>query len=447
MVLFKGNGLYAGPPKGESPASYGYFDFPTCVRFALVHSPNLLKSRIDIQIRSADLKDAHSQLLPTLQITTRYYFVRAGNKHYSPFNVQIDVPEWDPYLALVKIKSQKILVDMAKISHMDKISEAISEMAKDFYRVHVIDRTLQTRKQLTAFRREKVNYMQSKLRQGTADEVEVKLLENALKGEEIKLKDLERERTEKIADLKRWMGYYPDQDLPLDTRDAANQILTGFNGQYVTYGDVQALSRPLRTLAKQEQLQSNAVTGAYLALIPKPVLVIEGLANQPDRTSGVNVAMGLSYTLWDGFRRVRDIKRQKMKAEQAELDRDLKSTDLYNRFNNLLGVLQMCSAKDSFVREKVAVSELNEEKAFLLYKQGNTSGDVLTKGPGRMPGNSQARDQTLPKDLYGYYMDRRVETAEAQLESITNVQDRVVALIDLASLAGGLERYNARIRY
>jgi outer membrane protein TolC len=427
--------------------SYGYFDFPTCVRFALIHSPSLLKSKIEIQVKSADLKDAHSQLLPTIQLTTRYYFVRAGNRRYSPFNVEIEVPEWDPYLALLKVKSQKILVDIAKISHMDKISEAMAEMGKLFYRIHMIDRTLQARKQLTAFRREKVSYMQSRLKQGTADEVEVKLLENAVKAEDIKIKDLERERSERVAELKRFMGYYPDQELPLDTRDAANQILTGFNGQFVTYADVQAVNRILRTLAKQEQLQSNAVTAAYLSLVPKPILVIEGLANQPDRTSGVNVAMGMTYTLWDGFRRVRDIKRQKMKAEQAQLDRDLRSTEMYNRFNNLLGVLRMCSAKDSFVREKVAVSELNEEKAFLLYKQGTSSGEILTRGPGRMPGNSQARDQALPKDLYGYYLDRRVDTAEAQLESIANVQDRVVALIDLASLAGGLERYNARIRY
>ena len=92
------------------------------------------------------------------------------------------------------------------------------------------------------------------------------------------------------------MGYYPDRDLPLDTRDAANQVLSGFNGEFVTFADVQAVNRTLRTLAKKEQLQSNAVTAAYLSLVPKPMLVIEGLSNQPDRTSGVNVALGMTYT-------------------------------------------------------------------------------------------------------------------------------------------------------
>jgi outer membrane protein TolC len=446
LLVLAGN-TYAGPPKDATPESFGYFDFPTCVRYALVHSPYLLKSRIDIQVKSADLKDAHSELLPTIQLVTRYYFVRTGNRHYSPFNVEIWVPEWDPYLALMKIKSQKILVDIAKTAHMDKISENLAEMAKLFFRIHIIDRSLQARKQLIAFRRERVDYMQSRLKQGASDEVEVRLLENALKGEDLKLKDLEREKMERTADLKKLMGYFPDQQLPLDTRDAANQVLAGFNGQFITFADVQAVSRTLRNLAKQEQLQSNVVAGAYVALVPRPLLVIEGLANQPDRTSGVNVAMGMTYTLWDGFRRVRDIKRQKLKAEQAKIERDNRATELYNRFKNLLGVLQMCSAKDSFVREKIAVSELNEEKAFLLYKQGKTPGEPMTRAPGRMPGDSNSRDQTLPKDLYGFYLDRRLETTEAQLESIANAQDRVVTLIDLASIAGGLERYNARIRY
>ncbi len=449
-VLILASNVYAGPPKGQAPEPFGYFDYPTCVRYALVHSPSLLKSRIDIQVKSADLKDAHSELLPTIQLVTRYYFVRTQNAAFgraSPFNVQIWVPEWDPYLALMKIKSQKILVDIAKINHMDKISDSMAEMAKLFYRVHVIDRSLQARKQLTAFRREKVSYMQSKLKQGTADEVEVRLLENGLKAEQLKVQDLELEKQQKTAELKRLMGYYPDQALPLDTRDAANQVLGGFNGQFLTFADVQGTSRTLRTLAKQEQLQSNAVAGSYLALVPRPLLVIEGLSNQPDATSGVNIAVGMSYNLWDGFRRVRDIKRQKMKAEQAKIDRDSRSSELYNRFNSLLGALRMCAAKDAFVREKIAVSELNEEKAFLLYKQGKGPGEPLTRAPGRLPGNSQARDSSLPKDLYGYCLDRRVETAEAQLESIANVQDRVVDLIDLASMAGGLERYNARIRY
>jgi hypothetical protein len=103
------------------------------------------------------------------------------------------------------------------------------------------------------------------------------------------------------------------------TRDAANQIL-GFNG-LVTFAEIQGGNMPLKILAKKEQLQSNMTTGAYLALIPKPVFVLEDVQNQVDRTSGFNLALGLDYTVWDGFKRVRDIKRQKLKAEQLNRPR------------------------------------------------------------------------------------------------------------------------------
>jgi outer membrane protein TolC len=449
---------WAAQPGAASPQSYGYFDFGTCVRYALVHSEPFLKSRIDIQIKSADLKDAHSQILPTLQLITNYYLIRASNNNsnnnngnnnqkVSPLSVQLTVSEWDPYLALIQIKSRKILVDIAKTTHMNKISDGVAEMAKLFYRVHVLDRLIHVRRQMSAIRREKVDYGGSRLKLGNADPLEVKVWETTLRGDEIKLRELEQEKEERLAELKRLMGYHPDFPLPVDTRDAVNQILGGFNGQFVAFPDVQVFNKDLKILAKQEQLQSNWVTGAYVAIVPKPMIVVEGLSNEPDRTSGFNLALGLNYAIWDGLRRVRDIKRQKMKAEQATIDRDDKSRQLYNKFQRLTGDLRILQAKESFTREKARLAELCEEKAFLLYKQGNTPGEPPGRAPGRLPGDSQARDQNLPRDLYGNYLDKRVEKVEAELESVMTVQDRVNALIDLATMAGGLERYNARIRY
>lgn len=48
---------------------------------------------------------------------------------------------------------------------------------------------------------------------------------------------------------------------------------------------------------------------------------------------------------------------------------------------------------------------------------------------------------------YDLYMDRRIETAQAQLDSLAGPQERVMDLIDLATLAGGLNKYNARIAH
>ena len=401
--------------------SGGYFDFPTCVRYALVHSEDFLRNRLAIQMASADVKDAHAELLPTLQIITRYYIATASDQLTTPLNVQLFITNWDPYLALLKIKSSGIMVDIGTISHYDKISDNISQMAKIFYRIHVLEKTIRARKQIMALHQNKVSYGQSRHEQGTVDPLEVRLWTNNLKGERVKLKSLEAELEEKIGQLKMIMGYHPDYYLPLDTRDAANQILAGFNGQLVTFAEIQGGNMPLKILAKKEQLQSNMTTGAYVALIPKPVFVLEDVQNQVDRTSGFNLALGLDYTIWDGFKRVRDIKRQKLKAEQLKIDRDKFSQRLYNQFKRLRGELGLSGEREGFNREQARLAELTEERAFLQYKAGEIT--------------------------YEQYVERRLEKVQAVVDSLNSLEGRVTSLIDLATIAGGLNKYNAGIRY
>lgn len=407
---------------GESLSSYGMFDFPTCVRYALVHSPVFLENRLEIQLRSVDLKDAHSEILPSFNLLTRFYLSRAGSSGGGKrFSVQFLIQDWNPYAALVKIKAYGILTDIAKISHEESITENIGNLAKLFFKIDLLDRGMRARRQLIALHRDKVNYGKSKNAQGTIDPLEIRLWEHALKGEILKLKDMERERNDALLKIKLLMGYHPDFHLPLDTRGAVAQILGGFNGDVVTFGEIQGSNLKMKMLAKKEQAQSVAVTGAYLLILPKPLLLVEDVQNQVDRTSGLNVAFGSSYTIWDGFRGVREIRRQQLKAEKARLDRDKYSLKIYGEFRAIRGLLDASRDKAVYQSEQMRLAELNEERAFLRYKSGD-----------------------LP---YEQYIDRRIEKVQAHMATLTSQQERVVALIDLATLAGGLNKYNARIRY
>jgi outer membrane protein TolC len=412
----------AGPKPKLQPQAYGYFDFPTCVRYALVHSDSLLKNRIDIQLSGIDLKDAHSELLPTIQLITRYYLTRTGNNSRSgKINVQIFMTNWNPYLALLKIKSTGIMEDIAKISHIRNIGENVGNMAKLFYGISMLDKNIRANKQMIALENNKFKYAKNREQQQTVDELSLRSMANALKGRQVNLKRLQQEREEQIGKLKRVMGYHPDYYLPLDTRDAVNQILRGFNGASVTFADIQGSNLSLKILAKREQLRSNSVTGAYVSLLPRPVILAEGLSNEVDRASGTNLAFGLDYTLWDGFKRVRSIKKYKLQAQQAEIERKEASEDLYLAFKELRNQLGLASDRESVSREQAKIAELSEEKAFISYKAGATD--------------------------YPRYMDSRVEKVQAQLDAANSSNKRVVTLIDLATMAGGLNKYNAGIRY
>jgi len=420
---------WAGGPETSKPRDYGYFDFPTCVNYALVHSDSFIKNRLDVQIRSADLKDAHAELLPTLQLLTRYYFNRAAQSNNDPwyeppknrFNVQVFMQNWNPFLALLKIQGNNVLVDIAKISHLERIGEDVANMAKVFHRIHVLEKNIRANKELVALHRNKVSYGKSRDQQGTVDPIGLQVWASGLKAQELKLRDLERELQEKIGQIKLLMGYHTDFHLPLDTRDAANQILTGFNGRFVTFADVQGSNMKLKIMAKREQLQSNRIAGSYVALVPRPVLVFEQIQNEVDRSSGMNFALGLDYTLWDGFARVRDIKRQKMIAEQLNIDRKQFSEKLYGVFQQLRSALDISGERESLAREQAKLAELSEERAFLQYKAGHIG--------------------------YDLYMDRRIDTVQARMNAMNAVQERVTALIELATISGGLNKYNASIRY
>ncbi len=407
-------------PTAKSPF-HGYFDFATCVRYALVHSEIFLKNRLEIQIRSLDVKNAHGEIFPSIELITQVYVARATGNEGSPLYVQVYTPDWNPFLALLKIKTNEVLVDMAKLSHTDKIADDIAAMGKLFYSIHVLEKSIKVRRQMNALHQDKVSYGRSKSEQGTIDQIQVRFWSNSLRGSQIKMKGLDSQLQEKIADLKMLMGYPPDYHLPLDTRDAANQVLGGFNGQLVTFAEIQGSSLPLKLAAKKEQVQSNLVTGSYVALVPRPSLLIQQIQNQVDRTSGFNLAIGMNYTLWDGFRRVREIKRQKMRAEQLKLDRDQLSQKIYGQFKRIRSGLDVSGEREAFVREQAKLAELGEERALMDYKAG-----------------------TIP---YDRYVDKRLETVEAQLDSVTGPQERVIDLIDLATLAGGLNKYNARIAY
>jgi outer membrane protein TolC len=409
------------------PSTYGYFDFPTCVRYALVHSETLMKNRLEIQIQSADLKDAHGEIFPTFEVQTRYYFARTRNINYAAtsggqkFSASLVMSNFNPMVALVKIKAKSILVDAATTTHQHKISEHIGNLGKLFYRISFLEKTIRAEKQIAALLKNKVNYAKTRNEQGDFDPITSRVLVNNQRAQEIKIRGLENALEQGKRQLKIMIGFQPDFHIPLDTRDAANQILLGFNGNHSTFADVQAGNLGLKVIAKREQFQSNMVSAAYLLLLPRPVVIFQDLNNQVDAASGTTFGVGMDYTLWDGFRRVRDIKRQKLRASQIRIERNEAAQQLYDRFKALRADIKLSAEKEGYAREQISLSEASEERALNQYKAGTLTYDI--------------------------YMDQGVAKVQASLGALNAVMERVNALIDLATISGGLDRYNAGIQY
>jgi outer membrane protein TolC len=94
---------------------------------------------------------------------------------------------------------------------------------------------------------------------------------------------------------------------------------------------------------------------------------------------------------------------------------------LYNKYRTLQATLDLAAETMGFNREQSKLAELNEERELLRYKSGN------------VPFNT--------------YLEARVKKAEVDVASLGTLEERVISLIELATLAGGLNKYNARIRF
>lgn len=425
---------FAGSAPQLKPASYGYFDFPTCVRYALVHSQALLKSRIDIQIASSELKDAHSDMLPTVRLETTLQLSRPGGSTGNPINMRFYVYEYNPYGALLEIKSRGILVDIAKTTHKEKIADGIADIAAAFLEIEVRNRMIRAQRAIQKEWEEKVKYVKALAKRGKVDDLWVQRWEMSAMEFDQKTRELETEREELIDKLKAMIGYHPDYHLPLDTRDAENQILGGFNGTGLTFDQIQGGNYGLKILAKREQLASNNVAASYVAILPQPLVIVEGISNEVDRTSGFDFRIGIRYNLWDGFKGVRRIKRSKMQARQASLDRDEKSREAYQAYKKLRGSLVLANKEEGFLRRRMALAA---KTTLQMRKLNEMSREDIQLKPGEDP-------EALP---FTRVLNARIDEKMAKLQTIETGRLRVQALVELATLAGGLDRYNGRIRY
>jgi hypothetical protein len=81
----------------------------------------------------------------------------------------------------------------------------------------------------------------------------------------------------------------------------------------------------------------------------------------------------------------------------------------------------LAEQKEGYAREQVQLAESSEERALSQYKSGSLT--------------------------YDLYLDQGIAKLQSHLNTLNAVQERITALIDLATISGGLNKYNAGIRY
>ena len=122
-----------------------------------------------------------------------------------------------------------------------------------------------------------------------------------------------------LVALKNFLGLKSTQDFTPDFRDSRRQVLGSFDPATATPDKAKDRSYELKTIELYKQLQNYNIrlakakvlpTFVFNTQTPSPLNVTNG--------SGLYVGLGLQIPVWDGFKRIRDVSRQKATLRQIE---------------------------------------------------------------------------------------------------------------------------------
>jgi len=101
----------------------------------------------------------------------------------------------------------------------------------------------------------------------------------------------------------------------------------------------------------------------FTAQTPDPLSVTSG--------RGIYVGIGLEVPIWDGFRRIRNVSRQKAILKQFGSDKDLKEISLTDKWNSLRGDLDSAAAALKVARSQEELGRLKERQGEIRYQSGS----------------------------------------------------------------------------
>ena len=159
--------------------------------------------------------------------------------------------------------------------------------------------------------------------------------------------------------------------MELDLRDARRQVLGSFDPAAATLEQAKARSFELKALELKKELQGYNVTIAKTKILPDLLFTTQ----TPDPLSvtsarGLYVGLGLQVPVWDGFKRIRNISRQKAVLKQVGNEKDLKEIDLTDKWNELQESIGNSAAGLKITKSQEELTRLKERQAEIFYNSG-----------------------------------------------------------------------------
>lgn len=377
------------PPKAGAISASGIkqpADFHECVRVALVQSPVLTKSALEIESRRLDVQDAWSTFIPTISLSTTYWFKQppstSSSTNNRPFTISFSTGNWNPFTSGFDVKAKQEMVNIAVLAHLKVLSLGIQRLATDFLQLSMLNdqRDLSRKKQ--SLNKQNVDFFKTRVGLGHATQVELQIAETKYqlaKAEEEKIMAM---RNMVMDDIKFLLGIPFVSKLDLDVKTAKQQILGNFTPADVTDEKVRTFSFELRMGEYEKSLQKKNIGLSYVKMLPTfnfSFQTVDALSNEQKRLEkGVPFYPGVSFNLpLDYWTKGRDVARQYKKLDQLSASSRTKEYELMASVQKAMSEYLGATSDVNMSKAKAELTRLQDEQSEYRHRTGQIDFDKL----------------------------------------------------------------------
>jgi outer membrane protein TolC len=391
----------------------GPVNFDRAVRLAMVRSPYFTKSSLEIEVKRLDEKDSKYDLIPPVTFRTQYYVDQPTDVRGRPYSLNFISSNYNPVESYFTLQARKLLTQIAVLAHMQAISEGIQKLGKMFLEMEALKQAAARQEDLIDLARKNLTFFQNRLHLGTVTSLEIKVAEQELAGAQAEKAHIAYSQNRLQENIKAFIGLKASQPLDLDYKDARRQVMGAFDATKASLEQAKAHSYELKIAELKKQLQNYNILLAKAKLLPSFFLGAQSPDPLSSSSRSLFFSVGLEVPVWDGFKRLRNISRQKTILRQFEAETNEKGINLTGKWQEAQENVRAADVSWKSAQAQEELARLKERQSEIRYHSG---GEPLA-----------------------VYLDGRKGLVEAQKNAFIKTLDYDLAVIKLRQLSGDLD--------